>query len=70
MPARDSRLVVARCEDELALLAFDDGGAGVLAAREHSSGSDDGVLEQLGCYEMIVGRRIVVVENVGQLLQV
>ena len=55
MPAGDCRLVVARGEDELALLALDDGGAGVLAAREHSSGSDDGVLEQFGRNEMIVG---------------
>ena len=45
-PARDVLGVVAVGEDVLALLAHDDGGAGVLAHGQHAGGGDDGVLSR------------------------
>ena len=63
-------VVAAIDDDELALLALDDRGAGVLAARQHPSGRDVGVLEQLEGDEVVVGGGLGVVEDVAELLEV
>ena len=63
-------LVAAAGEDELALLALDDGGAGVLAHGEHAAGGDVGVLQEVERDEAVVGRGLGVVEDPRQLGQV
>ena len=63
-------LVVGAGEDVLALLADDDGGAGVLARRQHAAGRDVGVLELLDGNEAVVLRSLGVVENGPQLGEV
>ena len=66
----ERRLVVAVGEDQPALLAHDDGGAGVLAHRQHAAGGDIGVLEKVVGDELVVVGRLRVVEDRAQLLQV
>src|SRR5690606_32500409 len=66
----DRLLVTAPGEDELALLALDDGGAGVLAHREDAAGRDAGVLQQVERHEAVVGRRLGVVDDLPELLEV
>ena len=51
-------------------LAHHDRGAGVLAHREHAAGRDVGVLQQVEGDEAVVGRRLGIVEDPAQLLQV
>ena len=63
------RLVVAVGDDVRALLAHDDGGAGVLAHRQHAAGGDVGVLEEIEGDELVVVAGFLVVEDVAQLLQ-
>ncbi len=53
-----------------ALLAHDDGGAGVLAHRQHAAGGDVGVLEEIIGDELVVGASFRVVEDFAQLLEV
>ena len=57
-------------EHQAALLAHDDGGAGVLAHRQHAAGGDVGVLQEVVGDELVVGARLRVVEDVAQLLEV
>ena len=59
--------VVGEGEDVLPLVADGDGGAGVLAPRQHAAGGDVGVLEQLQGDEAVVVRRFRVFEDGGQL---
>ena len=66
----DRFLVAAAREHELALLRLHDRGAGVLAHREHAARGDRRVLEQVERDEAVVVRRLRVVEDVAQLLQV
>ena len=54
----------------MALLGGDDGGAGVLAGRQHAAGGDVGVVEQFGGDEPVVVRGLGVVEYRCQLCQV
>ncbi len=63
------RLVVAIGDDARALLAHDDGGAGVLAHRQHAAGGDIGVLEEIEGDELVVVAGFLVVEDAAQLLQ-
>ena len=63
------RLVVAVGEDAKAFLAHDDGGAGVLAHRQHAAGGDIGVLEEIEGDELVVVAGLLVVEDAAQLLQ-
>ena len=63
-------LVGAVGEHQAALLAHDDGGAGVLAHRQHAAGRDVGVLEEIIGDELVVGRGLRVVEDGAQLLEV
>ena len=65
----ERRLVVALGEDEPALLAHDDGGAGVLAHRQHAAGGDVGVLEKIVGDELVVIRRFLVGENAARLFR-
>ena len=67
---RDGDPVVAGGQHLLALAGLDDGGAGVLAARQHPARGDVGVAQQLGRHEAVVGRGLGIVEDVPQLLQV
>ena len=53
-----------------ALLAHDDGGAGVLAHRQHAGSRDVGVLEQVQGHELVVVAGLGVVENAAQLREV
>jgi hypothetical protein len=64
------RLVVAVGEHEPALLAHDDGGAGVLAHGQHAARRDIGVLEKIVGHELVVVARLRVVEDRAQLLEV
>ena len=59
-------LLVALDPDALALLAEDDGGAGVLAHRQHAAGRDAGVLQQVQRDEAVVGRGLGVIEDLAQ----
>ena len=63
-------LIMAVRPDAAALLAHDDRGSCVLAAGQHLPGCDVGVLEQLQGNKAVVGGRLVVLEDVGELLQV
>ena len=56
--------VVAFGEDPLPLLAHDDGGAGVLAARQDEAGRRHGVLQEARGDESVVAARFVVFEDV------
>ena len=51
-------------------MADDDGGAGVLAPRQHPAGRDVGVAQQLEGDEAVVLRRLGVVENRAELGEV
>ncbi len=51
------------------LLAHHDGGAGILAHRQHLAGGDIGVLEEVEGDEAVIIRRLGVVEDVAQLLE-
>jgi len=62
-------LVGAVGEDVAALLAHDDGGAGVLTHRQHAAGGDVGVLQEVIGDELVVAGRLRVVEDAAQLLQ-
>ena len=66
-PSREGCLVVAVGEDVLALLAHDDGGAGVLAHRQHAARRDIGVLEEVVGHELVVGRGFLVVQDRAEL---
>ena len=66
----DRLLVAAAGEHVLPPLALDDGGPGVLAHRQHAAGGYAGVLEQVEGDETVVGRRLRIVEDVAELLQV
>ena len=70
MPREIASRVVARGDHVLALVADRDRGAGVLAAGQHAAGGDVGVLEQLERDELVVGRRLGVVEDRAELLEV
>ena len=59
----ERRLVVAVGPDEPALLAHDDRGAGVLAHRQHAAGGDVGVLEKIVGDELVVVRRLRVLDD-------
>ena len=63
----DRRLVAAAGPHRLALLAHDDGGAGVLAHRQHAARRDVGVLQELERHVLVVGRGLAVVEDRAQL---
>ena len=65
----ERRLVVAVGEHEAALLAHDDGGAGVLAHGQHAAGRDIGVLEKIVGHELVVVARLGIVEDRAQLLE-
>ena len=58
------RLVVAAGPNEPALLAHDDRGAGVLAHRQHAAGGDVGVLEKIVGDELVVIRRLRILDDV------
>ena len=60
-------LVLAVGPDLAALLAHDDGGAGVLAHRQHAAGRDIGVLQQIIGDELVVRGRLGIVENLAEL---
>ena len=60
----ERRLVAAVGPDEPALLAHDDRGAGVLAHRQHAAGGDVGVLEKIVGDELVVIRRLRVLDDV------
>ena len=51
-------------------LPDDDGGAGVLARRQDHARRDVGVLHQLEGDEAVVVRRLGILENLGELLEV
>src|SRR5216683_1483613 len=61
--------IAAAGPDALALLAHDDGGAGILAHRQHLAGGDIGVLQEVEGDEAVIVRRLGVVEDVAQLLE-
>ena len=63
-------LVGTVAEHQAALLAHDDGGAGVLAHRQHAAGGDVGVLQEIVGDELVVGGGLGVVEDRAQLLEV
>ena len=67
---REVFLVLTGRPDVLPLLAHDDGGAGVLAHRQDTTGGDVGVLEQIKGDEPIIGAGLGVIENAGELLEV
>ena len=50
-----------------ALFGHDDGGAGVLAHRQHAAGRDVGVLQEVVGDELVVAGRLGVVEDLGEL---
>ena len=58
-PLGQRRLVVAVGPDQPALLAHDDRGAGILTHRQHATGGDIGVLEE------VVGDEFVVIGGLG-----
>ena len=66
----DRLFIGALGEHLLAALADDDGGAGVLAHREHPARGDVGVLEQVEGNELVVGARLGVVDDRAQLGEV
>ena len=66
----DGPLVGAGRQHVLAPLAHDDGGAGVLAHRQHPAGRDVGVLEQVQGHELVVVAGLGVVDDAPQLGQV
>ena len=68
--AGDGLLVAAAGEHELALLALDDGGAGVLAHGQHAARRDAGVLEEVEGDEAVVGRRLGILEDAAELTEV
>ena len=59
----ERRLVVAVGPDQAALLAHDDRGAGVLAHRQHAARRDVGVLEEVVGDELVVVRRLRVLDD-------
>mmetsp|Transcript_125331 Transcript_125331/g.350974 ORF Transcript_125331/g.350974 Transcript_125331/m.350974 type:complete len:447 (+) Transcript_125331:697-2037(+) len=63
-------LVIAICENILAALAHDDGGARVLASWEHTLGGNDRVLKQVPGGEPVVVGRLRIRKNLRQLPQV
>src|SRR5262249_57133779 len=65
----ERRLVVAFGEDEAALLAHDDGGAGVLAHGQHAARRDIGVLEEVVGDELVVVARLRGLEAGAQLFE-
>ena len=68
--AGERRLVTAAGQHVLPLLAHDDRRAGVLAHRQHPAGGDRRVLQQVEGDEVIVRRRLRVVEDPPQLGEV
>ena len=66
---RERGLVIADGEHHAALLAHDDGRAGVLAHRQHAAGGDVGVLEEVVSDELVVIARLRIVEDLAQLLE-
>ena len=68
--AAELLLVVEVGVDVLSLVAEDDRGARVLAAREYPAGGDVRVLEQLHRDEAVVRGRLRVVQDAAQLFQV
>ena len=64
---RERRFVAARGVDEPPLLRHHDRGAGVLAHRQHPARGDVGVLEQVIGDELVVRRRLGVVEDFLEL---
>ena len=62
--------VVSVGPDLLSLFAHDDRRAGILAHGQDTAGRDVGILQQIPCDEMIVGRGVLVVEDTGELLEV
>ena len=69
MPSAMRRLVVALGPDQAALLAHDDGGAGVLAHGQDAAGGDVGVLQEVVGDELVVRGRLRIVEDRGELPQ-
>ncbi len=67
---RDGGLVVAVHPDVLALLAHDDGGAGVLTHGQYAPGGDVGVLEEVHRHEPVIVGSVRVIKDARQLLQV
>mmetsp|Transcript_260 Transcript_260/g.593 ORF Transcript_260/g.593 Transcript_260/m.593 type:complete len:337 (+) Transcript_260:962-1972(+) len=63
-------LILAIRPHVLPALAHDDGGASVLAARQHLGCCDVCILEQLQCHELVVCGGLRVIQDVAQLLQV
>ena len=66
---RDGALVLPIGPDHAALLAHDDGGAGVLAHGQHPARRDIGVLEQVIGHETIIAGGLGIVEDLGELGQ-
>ncbi len=66
----DRGAVAARCEHAVALLALHDRGAGVLAPGEDPTRRDRGVLQQVEGHELVVRRRLGIVEDGPQLGEV
>ncbi len=64
---REGGRVVGPGEDVLALVPDHDGGAGVLARRQHPAGRDVGVLQHLQGDEAVVVRRLGIVDDGAQL---
>ena len=67
---RERRLIVAVGEHARALLAHDNGGAGVLTHRQHAACRDVGVLQEIEGDELVVVAGLGIVEDAAQLLQV
>ena len=61
--------LVAFHPDALALLAEHDGGARILAHRQHAAGGDVGVLQQIQRHEPVIGRCLGVIQDFPQLRQ-
>ncbi len=68
--AGDGLLVAAAGEDPLALLRLDDRRPGVLAHRQHATGRDRRVLQQVEGDEPVVVARLRIVEDRPQLAEV
>ena len=61
--------IITGGKDLLALIAQDNGGTGILAARQHTASRNVRILQQFERHKAIVIRGFRVVENVRELLQ-
>ena len=67
MPAESAAASSPSVHTCCALLAHDNGGAGVLAHRQHPAACDVGVFQEIERDELVVGRGLRIVENGPQL---